>query len=164
MYKNSLTFIVIVILSFIVVMSCGKTSDSSSVSCTDVPPSADSSALLNFAKNKGITPVKDTTGLYYQILTQGTGAAPTDNSTIFVTYTGIRMNGTIFDSTTNSAKTGWQLRTLIPGWRIGLPKIQAGGHIKLLIPSTYGYGCQGIANIVDSNSPLYFDITLVSVQ
>lgn len=163
MYKNSLAFIVVMILAFIVVISCGKTSNSST-SCTDVDPKADSSALLKFASNNGITPVKDTTGLYYQILTQGSGVSPSDNSVIFVSYTGKRMDGTIFDSITNSAKTGWQLGTLIPGWRIGLPKIKSGGRIKLLIPSAYGYGCQGVASALDPNSPIYFDITLVSVQ
>jgi FKBP-type peptidyl-prolyl cis-trans isomerase len=159
-----LTFIVLVILTFIVVIGCGKSSNSGPAACTDVAPVADSSALLSFARGNGITPVKDTTGLYYQILAQGSGTAPSDNSVIFVTYIGTRMDGTIFDSTTNSAKTGWQLGTLIPGWRIGLPKIQAGGHIKLLIPSAYGYGCQGVAPALAPNSPIYFDITLVSVQ
>ena len=162
MYKTSLSFIGLVILIFIVAVSCGKASNSGA--CSDVLPTADSSALLSFAKTNGITPVKDTTGLYYQIITQGTGATPSDNSVIFVTYTGARLDGAIFDSTTNASKTGFQLGTLIPGWRIGLPKIQAGGHIKLLIPSAYGYGCQGAGAAIPPNTPIYFDLTLVSVQ
>jgi len=59
--------------------------------------------------------------------------------------------------------------SIIAGWRIGLPKIQTGGHIKLLIPSAYAYGCQGVQNnqgvqVIASNAPLYFDVTLVSIQ
>ncbi|HTI09143.1 MAG TPA: FKBP-type peptidyl-prolyl cis-trans isomerase [Puia sp.] len=169
MRKTSLTFLVLAILTFIIAAGCGKSSSSNYTPCTDVAPATDSTALLNFAKANGITPLKDTTGLYYQVITQGSGAAPTDNSLVFITYTGTRMDGTIFDSTTNASKTGWQLRTLIPGWRIGLPKIQAGGHIKLLIPSAYAYGCQGVQNnqgvqVIASNAPLYFDVTLVSIQ
>ena len=163
MYKTSLTFIVLVILTFIVAASCGKAANSGTP-CSDIAPAADSTALLSFARTNGITPVKDTTGLYYQIITQGTGTTPSDNSVIFVTYTGTRMDGVIFDSTTNASKTGFQLGTLIPGWRIGLPKIQVGGHIKLLIPSAYGYGCQGAGTAIPPNSPIYFDLTLVSVQ
>jgi FKBP-type peptidyl-prolyl cis-trans isomerase FkpA len=167
MYKTSLSFIGLVILIFIVAVSCGKASNSGTAPCSDVAPTADSSALLSFARTNGITPVKDTTGLYYQIITQGAGATPGDNSVISVTYKGMRMDGTIFDSTSNAAAS-FQLGNLIPGWRIGLPKIQAGGHIKLLIPSAYGYGCQGAstatATIVAPNSPIYFDLTLVSVQ
>ncbi|HWK02967.1 MAG TPA: FKBP-type peptidyl-prolyl cis-trans isomerase [Puia sp.] len=144
-------------------ISCGKASDQGSVSCTSVDPTADSSALLSFARTNGITAVKDTTGLYYQVITQGTGAVPNGNSVIYVTYTGTLLNGTIFDSTTNSAKTGFKLSNLIAGWQIGMPKIQAGGHIKLLIPSAYGYGCLGSGSI-PANTPIYFDVTLVSVQ
>ncbi|HEX9510763.1 MAG TPA: FKBP-type peptidyl-prolyl cis-trans isomerase [Puia sp.] len=163
MHKTTLTFIVLIILTFIVAVSCGKSSSQGSVSCTTIDPTADSSALLSFARTNGMTPVKDTTGLYYQIITQGTGATLNGNSRIFVTYTGTLLNGTIFDSTTNAAKTGFQLGTLIAGWQIGLPKIQAGGHIKLLIPSAYGYGCLG-SGTIPPNSPIYFDVTLVSVQ
>src|SRR5438445_9322477 len=108
MHKTSLTFTVLIILTFIVAISCGKASDQGSINCTTVDPTADSSALLSFARTNGITPVKDTTGLYYQIVTQGTGAAPTSNSVIYVTYTGTLLNGTIFDSTTNAAKTGFK--------------------------------------------------------
>jgi FKBP-type peptidyl-prolyl cis-trans isomerase FkpA len=45
-----------------------------------------------------------------------------------------------------------------------LPKIQVGGHIKLLIPSHLAYGCAGQAPLVPGDAPLYFDITLVSLQ
>jgi len=171
MRKTFLTFFVVAILTIIVAaVGCGKSSNSSGYTpCTDLAPSADSSALLSFAKANGITPVKDTTGLYYQIITQGAGPTPNSNSLVYITYTGTRMDGSIFDSTTNSSKTGWQLNTLIPGWQIGLPKIQVGGHIKLLIPSAYAYGCQGVLSqqgtpIIIPNAPLYFDVNLVSIQ
>src|SRR5882757_9466476 len=100
MRKTSLTFFVLAILTFIMTAGCGKGSDSSYTPCTDVAPSTDSTALLTFAKSNGITPVKDTTGIYYQVITPGTGASPNDNSQVFITYTGTRMDGTIFDSTT----------------------------------------------------------------
>jgi FKBP-type peptidyl-prolyl cis-trans isomerase FkpA len=145
-------------------MGCGKATNTGTTTCTDVAVANDSVILLNFASANGLHPVKDTSGLYYQIVTQGTGPTPNDNSTIFVTYRGILMNGTIFDSTSNPAKTGFLLGTLISGWRIGLPKIQAGGEIKLLIPSHYGYGCIGNSPYVPSDAPLYFDVNLVTVQ
>lgn len=164
MHKISLTSFIVMIFVLSFAASCGKSSSSSSNACTNVAPALDSSALLSFAKAQGITAVKDTTGLYYQIITQGTGGTPNANSTVYVTYTGMRLDGGIFDSTTNSARTGFQLGSLIAGWQIGLPKIQAGGRIKLLIPSAYGYGCQGAGNAIPPNTPIYFDITLVSVQ
>ena len=163
MRKISLSLSVLVILGFIIANGCGKTSDSGSVSCTTVDPVKDSSALLTYARANGITPVKDTTGLYYQIIDQGTGATPTGNSVIYVTYSARLLNGTVVDSTANSANTGFTLKNVITGWQIGIPKIRAGGHIKLLIPSAYGYGCLG-SGPVPSDAPLYFDVTLVSIQ
>jgi len=156
-------FFLLAIVCLLLLAACGKSSSTGSISCTGVEPAVDSPALLNFAKAHGITSLKDTLGLYYQVINQGTGAIPTINSTIFVTYTGTLMDSTIFDSTTNAAKTGFALGGLITGWQFGLPKIQAGGRIKLLIPSKYGYGCLG-GGPIPSNSPLFFDITLVSVQ
>lgn len=163
MQKNVLAFFILVSVGLILFIACGKSSNPGSISCKGVEPAVDSPALLAFAKAHGIGSLKDTLGLYYQVVNQGTGAVPGGNSTIFVTYTGTLMDSTIFDSTTNPAKTGFVLNSLIAGWQLGLPKIQAGGHIKLLIPSQYGYGCLGGGSI-PPNTPIFFDITLVSVQ
>jgi FKBP-type peptidyl-prolyl cis-trans isomerase FkpA len=146
----------------ILLTACGKSPTSSA--CNDTDPAKDSTTLLFFAKTHGIGPLKDTLGLYYQVIAQGSGATPAPNSTIFVTYTGTLMDSTVFDSQSDASKTGFSLGNLIPGWQIGLPKIQVGGHIKLLIPSKYGYGCVGSGASIPPNSPIFFDITLVSIQ
>jgi FKBP-type peptidyl-prolyl cis-trans isomerase FkpA len=165
MKKNFFASIVAVSVVIMGFMSCVKNTDTGTTGgCTNTNPILDSTALLGFATANGVGPLKDTDGLYYQIITQGTGAVPSANSVVYVTFTGELMNGTIFDSTTNSASTGFVLDLLIPGWQLGLPLIQAGGHIRLLVPSDYGYGCQGSGTTVPANAPLYFDITLVSVQ
>jgi FKBP-type peptidyl-prolyl cis-trans isomerase FkpA len=152
------------ILGVSMITACGKGSSTGFIGCTDEPVSADSAVLLNYASGNGITPVKDTSGLYYQMISQGSGATPNANSTLYVSYEGILMSGAVFDSTTNSAKTGYPLGQLIRGWQLGLPKIQVGGRIKLLIPSHLAYGCAGQPPIVPGDSPLYFDITLVNIQ
>ena len=149
--------------AFIYFISCGKTTPGY-VSCTNAPVDNDSSALLTFARANMITPVRDTSGLYYQIITQGTGTTPDSNSRVYVTYTGTFMDGAIFDSTTNSATTGFIVSGLLAGWKIGLSKIQTGGRIKLLLPSALAYGCVGAGNTIPPNSPVFFDITLVSLQ
>lgn len=141
---------------------CGKASSGYS-SCGDTDPSADSSALLSFAKANGITPLSDTIGLYYQIVSQGNGASPTLTSTITVLYKATLLDGTVFDSTGTTARS-FVLNALVPAWQFTLPKIQTGGRIKLLVPSKYGYGCAGAGTLVPPDTPIYFDITLVGVQ
>ena len=80
---------------------------------------------------------------------------------VTVTYVAKYLNGDVFDSTT--APVVLPLATLILGWQYGLPKIQPGGRIKLLIPSALAYGCEGTSNI-PPNTPVYFDISLISVS
>lgn len=154
------------VIGFIVfISSCMKSSQPGYITCSGPKPAEDSTALLAYANANGITPTHDTTGLYYEILDSGAGVRPTLNSKIFVTYVGKLMSGYAFDSVANSANTNFLLSNLIQGWQIGIPKIMKGGHIKLLIPSAYGYGCAGSSTgTVPPNSPLYYDVHLVDVQ
>lgn len=146
------------------ITSCGKTNDNNTVGCTDTPVQKDSTALLNFATANSITPTKDVSGLYYQIITPGTGATAISTSLVEVTYQGTLLNGTVFDATAAGKTATFTLNQLITGWQIAIPKIKAGGRIKMLIPSAYAYGCVGAGSSIPANSPLYFDMTLVSVK
>ena len=143
--------------------SCNKKNDPGFSSCTPVPVAQDSTALLKFANDHHITPVKDPSGLYYEITSFGSGPGPSLTSTVYVTYVGKLMDGSTFDSVGNSTNTGWVLNTLIDGWQIGLPKIYSGGHIKLLIPSALAYKCAGFGSgRVPPDAPVYYDVMLVS--
>jgi FKBP-type peptidyl-prolyl cis-trans isomerase FkpA len=152
--------IMVIVLAFYA-LGCAKSSSANN--CTNRNATDDSGSLKTFAAINSISPVPDPTGIYYQILDSGTGSHPIAGSVLFVTYTARLMNGSIFDSTSNPDKTGFLLGNLIKGWQIGLPKIGTGGHIELLVPSTYGYGCTGYLS-VPPNAPLFFDVRLVSFQ
>ncbi len=115
---------------------------------------------------------KASSGLYYKIITPGTGTDPiTVYSTLGVQYTGYLFNGTVFDSATTTdgtAATSSILLNFIPGWQKGLPLTTAGGVISLLIPSAMAYGDAGSSNsltgsTIPSFSCLRFDVTVVSV-
>jgi len=102
---------------------------------------------------------KDTSGVYYKIITPGTGAYPTIKSSVVVDYQGSLLNGNIFapEDGTNGPLTGF-----ITGWQIGVPFINTGGTILLLIPSRYGYGNVSPAASIPANSVLVFTVKLVS--
>lgn len=140
-------------------MSCLKKNEG----CSQKSPASEADAMINFATANGITPTTHSSGLIYQIINGGSGATPTVNSTIYITYVGKFLDGTIFDQQTNSAATGWPLAQLIEGWRVGIPLIKKGGTIKLIVPSSMAYGCQGYASI-PANAILYFEVSLVDVQ
>jgi len=153
----------LVLLSGVVLFSqtsCLKSS--SSQSCTPASVSSEEPAMIAYASAEGINTTRHSSGLYYEIISPGNGAAPSANSKVFVTYTGKLLDGRTFDQQTDAAKTGWTLGSLIPGWQIGLPLIQKGGEIKLIVPSSLAYGCG--SGPLPPNSVLYFDIQLVDVQ
>jgi FKBP-type peptidyl-prolyl cis-trans isomerase len=117
----------------------------------------DDAAIQAYIKAHNITATKDSSGLYYEIVTPGTGDYPNANSTVTVNYTGKLLSGTVFDSA-----TGFQtsLSNVVKGWQIGIPHINTGGRILLLIPSALGYGNQAEGSI-PKNSVLVFTVDLL---
>ncbi|MBY0481207.1 MAG: FKBP-type peptidyl-prolyl cis-trans isomerase [Chitinophagaceae bacterium] len=140
-------------------ISCGK-ADSG---CTPATVASERATLISYCTTNTINYIEHSSGILYEVINPGTGANPTTSSRVYITYTGKLFNGTVFDAQTNPTGTGWVLNTLIDGWKIGLPLIKKGGRIKLVIPSSLAYGCAGNGNI-PSNTPLFFDVTLVDVQ
>lgn len=124
---------------------------------------ADTTAIRNFITTNAIPAVKDSYGIFYQIINPGTGSFTYTGSTkVTVDYQGRLLNGNIFDDSKGTPLT-FTLGGLIPGWQIGIPYIQKGGKIRLLIPSYYGYGNVGVGSI-PANSVLDFTISLSDVQ
>ena len=156
------TFFLVFLGSAILLSQTGCLKSSSSQSCTPASVSSEQPSILAYAANNGIFATRHSSGLYYEIISTGSGATPSTNSKIFVTYTGKLLDGRVFDQQADSSKTGWVLNTLIEGWQIGLPLIQKGGEIKLIIPSALAYGCGN--GILPANSILYFDVHLADVQ
>ena len=131
-------------------------------SCKAKTVDSEDAEMLSYASSIGMTPTSHSSGMYYQILNQGSGPAPTYSSVLYVRYTGKLLNGSIFDSATTTP-ISFNLGGVIMGWQIGLSLLQKGGVIRLIIPSSLGYGCRENGPI-PGNSILYFDVELVDVQ
>lgn len=120
----------------------------------------DDAAIQAYLKAKNITAIKDPSGLYYQVITPGTGAYPTTASTVTVNYTGKLLDGTVFDSGNGFSTT---LTSVITGWTIGIPHINTGGRIVLYIPSGLGYKNSATGSI-PANSVLVFTVDLIGFR
>jgi len=101
-------------------------------------------------------------GLYYVIISQGTGLQPIASSNVTVSYKGYLPNGTVFDQSSSSGAS-FNLSGVIKGWQEGIPLYKKGGKGILLIPSALGYGDRATGDI-PANSVLIFDITLLDVK
>lgn len=144
---SSILAIFSIILGISAISSCSKSSAS------------EQEQMISFAKSNSINYTTDPSGILYEIITPGNSTKPTATNTITVTYKGLLMNGTQFDAGTIT----YPLNQLIQGWVIAVPKIGVGGEIKVLIPSSLGYGSSG-AGSIPGNSPLYFEIKLSAVK
>ncbi len=130
-------------------------------SCQLRAPDSQIVKLEKYLADNNITAAKHCSGLYYTIITPGTGNSPTSCSNVAINYTGMFTNGNVFDKST--APVVYSLPGLITGWRNGLPLIKKGGKIKLYVPPALGYG-QNQYQSIPGNSILVFDIDLLDFQ
>lgn len=123
----------------------------------------DDTIILDFiAKNNIIAKKDNNSGLYYQIITEGTGAKPTISSSVSVKYVGKLLDGNVFDK--SDAPVSFALNRLIVGWQIGIPLINKGGSIRLIVPSGLAYGTASPGLGIPKNSVLDFTIDLIDVN
>ena len=146
------------LMASVLMMSCsGCMKDDKG--CSNVKPADEEAQILAYAAANGITATKHSSGMYYEVVNPGSGAKPTSSSVVSVKYTGKMLNGTQFDQSLNPIS--FPLNGVIEGWTVGIPLIARGGKIKLIIPSSLAYGCNG-RQPIPPNTVLYFDIELVN--
>ena len=118
--------------------------------------------LAENAKRKGV--VTTPSGLQYEVLTMGTGPKPTAADQVKVHYTGMLIDGTVFDSSVERGEPAvFGVGQVIPGWVEGLQLMPVGSKWKLFIPSDLAYGPNGGGGKIPGNSVLVFDVELLEI-
>lgn len=128
---------------------------------------ADAAAAGYFEELKKNPKILSTpSGLYYEIVQEGTGAKPTAEDTVKVHYTGKLIDGTVFDSSVERGEpVEFPLRGVIPGWTEGLQLVGAGGKLKLYIPGKLAYGPNPPpGSPITPNATLVFDVELLEIK
>jgi len=158
-------FMAVMVAGILITSSCIKGSNGSSTCSYDVcqlkAPDSEIVRLDKYISDNNITAVKHCSGLYYTIVTAGTGNSPVPCSTVAVNYTGTYTNGNVFDKST--LPVTFALNQVISGWTKGLTLAKRGSKIKLYIPPSLGYGPNQYQTI-PGNSILIFDIDLLDFQ
>lgn len=127
-----------------------------------------------FAKNN-INPTKTKSGLYYTIKEEGAGEIPVAGDSITMVYSGTLIDGTKFDSNTDTAFGHVQpfqfvlgRGAVIKGWDEGVALLKTGTKALLYIPSPLAYGQQSRPGSpankkgIPANSILVFDVALIN--
>jgi FKBP-type peptidyl-prolyl cis-trans isomerase len=163
MKKKALAISVVVSVAL---YSCVKNSDPNTNTCTPVAQSAEQGQITAFIYSDSIPFTKDSSGVYYHITAAGTGPSASYNSTLVFTYKSSLLNGTAIwtDSTTQAQLT---LTDAIAGFQAMVGYFRTGTHIKMIIPSSLAYSCQGLTNgttSIPANSVLYYDMTIAYIR
>jgi FKBP-type peptidyl-prolyl cis-trans isomerase FkpA len=152
----------------LITLSCNKggsnptnTTTCSYDACQLKAPDSEIVRLEKYLAENSITAVKHCSGLYYMIVTPGTGNSPTFCSDVSVNYVGSYTNGNVFQRSSTPAT--FNLLGVISGWTKGVPLVKKGGKIKLYLPPSLAYGPNQYQTI-PGNSILIFDIDLLDYR
>jgi FKBP-type peptidyl-prolyl cis-trans isomerase FkpA len=106
-------------------------------------------------------------GLQYEDLAEGAGAAAKAGDSVEVHYTGWLTDGTKFDSSLDRGRPfafALGAGKVIKGWDEGVAGMKPGGKRKLVIPANLGYGSRGAGGVIPPNAELIFEVELLQVR
>ena len=103
-------------------------------------------------------------GLQYKIMTQGEGDKPTMEDMVTVHFTGLLLDGTVFQSTLERGEPiTIGLSEVFSGWSELLQLMPVGSRYVAWIPAELGYGAQGYGQI-KPNATLIFEVELLNIE
>lgn len=123
-------------------------------------------AMQDYIKNNWPEAQKDPSGIYYQVLTPGTGATPKPGQQVKVHYQGKLINNQVFDDSYQRGEPiafGFGAGQVIPGWEAALSTMKKGETRMTIIPPELAYGERGTGPI-PGNSILVFKMELVDIK
>src|SRR6266498_3677960 len=137
-----------------------------------LPASADEKGKTGEKEKKSESKMqKSPSGLQYEDVKVGTGAAPKTGQTCVMHYTGwLYENGARgkkFDSSVDRGEPfEFPIGTgrVIKGWDEGVASMKVGGKRTLVIPPALGYGARGAGGVIPPNATLMFDVELLAVK
>lgn len=102
-------------------------------------------------------------GLRYFVESRGEGAKPKLGEEVTVHYAGWLADGTLFDSSyARGEPASFRLGEVIQGWNEGLPLVERGSVVWLVIPPELGYGERGAPPRIPPNATLVFRVELLT--
>jgi len=106
-------------------------------------------------------------GLFYKITEKGDGKKAKTGQTVSVHYTGMLLDGQVFDSSIERKQPldfPVGVGRVIPGWDEGILLLNVGDKARFVIPADLAYGSAGAGGVIPPNATLIFDVELVAVN
>lgn len=104
-------------------------------------------------------------GLQYEIISEGTGPRPKATDKVTCHYHGTLIDGTVFDSSVKRGQPAtFPLNMVIKGWTEGLQLMPQGSKWRFFIPPHLGYGDRQVSAQIGPNSTLIFEVELLGIS
>lgn len=131
----------------------------------------DDQKLQAYFSEKGLSPQKTASGLYYIIDKEGNGPAIEAGQMVTVNYTGKNLKGETFDSNVDPQFQHVQpfefpvgRGQVIKGWDEGIMLLKKGSKARFFIPSPLAYGANSMGPNIGANEILVFDVEVTNVK
>ena len=104
-------------------------------------------------------------GLQYEIMKKGEGDIPISSDRIKVHYTGMLLDGTVFDSSVERGTPAvFGVTQVIKGWQEALQLMPVGSKWMVFIPQEIAYGPNGRGDAIPPYSALMFEMELLGIE
>jgi FKBP-type peptidyl-prolyl cis-trans isomerase len=126
--------------------------------------------ILLRANEEGLENLTKTNSIYIYTLKEGFNEVPKKGQMISFNYTGKFFDGKIFESTIKENQVGHPIsvtvgnQQVIRGWESAFPYLKVGGIYRVFVPSHMAFGPKGKGKTIPPNTPLIFDIDVVSIR
>jgi FKBP-type peptidyl-prolyl cis-trans isomerase FklB len=118
--------------------------------------------LAENAKKEGIVVLES--GLQYEIITEGKGDLPKEDSVVSTHYHGCLTDGKVFDSSVDRGQPAqFPVNRVIAGWTQALQLMPVGSKWRLFIPQDLAYGEQGSGAKIAPYSALVFEVEVLEI-
>lgn len=117
--------------------------------------------IKKFISSKKFHLVKSESGLYSEVINEGSGREIRLTDSIGVTYVGTLLSGKKFDE--QKKIIFLPMRGVIDGWKEALIGQKQGVKLRLIVPPQIAYGAGGTDKIPE-NAALYFELTVEDVK
>lgn len=118
--------------------------------------------LAENSKKEGVITLPS--GLQYEVITEGTGATPSETDKVKIHYHGTLIDGTVFDSSMDGEPITHLVNGFISGWTEALQLMKVGSKWRLFVPYDLAYGERGAGELIGPYSALIFDVELLDIE